>query len=179
MLPIYTDRLELRDFRPEDFDAVHAYASDPEVTRFVPWGPNTLEETQAFMDRVAAEAAASPRITYSLAIVHRADGTVLGTCGLYGRRVGLREYEIGYVLHRDWWGRGLVPEAVAALVPFGFGELKAHRIYAQIDPENAGSIRVVTLNGFRREAHFHKDCLVRGEWRDTLIYARLDEEWKG
>jgi RimJ/RimL family protein N-acetyltransferase len=176
MLPIQTDRLELRDFRPDDFDAVHAYASDPQVTRFVPWGPNTEEDTRIFMARVAAEAAASPRITYSLAIVHRADGALVGSCGLYGRRVDLREYEVGYVLHRDWWGRGIAPEAVAALLPFGFGELKAHRIYAQIDPGNHGSIRVVACNGFRLEGHHRKDCLVRGVWRDTLIYARLDEE---
>ena len=60
MLPIQTSRLELRDFRAKDFDAVHAYASDPLVTRFTSWGPNSEEETRAFLDSVTAEAAAIP-----------------------------------------------------------------------------------------------------------------------
>eukprot|EP01035_Chromulina_nebulosa_P013237 gene13237-17594_t len=48
--PIRTDRLLLRPFTQGDFDAVHAYANDKAVIRFMDWGPNTLEETQAALD---------------------------------------------------------------------------------------------------------------------------------
>lgn len=51
--------------------------------------------------------------------------------------------------------------------------MKAHRLYAQIDTENAASIALAEKLGFSREGHQRLDTLIRGEWRDTLIYARL------
>lgn len=50
-LPIETERLWLREFREDDFDSIHAYATDPEVVRYMPWGPNTLEVTREVLDR--------------------------------------------------------------------------------------------------------------------------------
>jgi RimJ/RimL family protein N-acetyltransferase len=50
-LPIETERLLLRDFREDDFDSIHAYATDPEVVRYMTWGPNTLEVTREVLDR--------------------------------------------------------------------------------------------------------------------------------
>ncbi|HKH44366.1 MAG TPA: GNAT family protein [Thermoanaerobaculia bacterium] len=73
---------------------------------------------------------------------------------------------------RDW-----ASEVVGALLAFGFGEMGAHRIYGQVDPENEGSSRVLTRAGFRLEGHLRKDVLKGGEWRDSLVYALLDEEW--
>ena len=177
-LPLQPPRMELRDFRAEDFAAVHAYASDPLVTRWTSWGPNSEAETRAFLDAVVGEPAEQPRTSYSLAIIDRATGTLFGGCGLYLRRGLYREYEMGYVLHRDWWGRGLASEAARALLAFGFGELRAHRIYAQVDPENEASGRVVARLGFRLEGHIRKDMLKHGVWRDSLVFGFLEEEWR-
>jgi RimJ/RimL family protein N-acetyltransferase len=168
--------MELRDFGAEDFAAVHAYASDPLVTRWTSWGPNSEAETRAFLDAVVGEPAAQPRTSYSLAMIDRATGTLFGGCGLYLRRAGYREYEMGYVLHRDWWGRGFASEAARALVAFGFGELGAHRIYAQVDPENEASGRLLTRIGFRLEGHIRKDMLKHGVWRDSLVFGLLEDE---
>lgn len=177
MLPIQTERLEIRDFLSEDFAAVHAYASDPLVTRYTSFGPNTEEETREFLVRAAAEAVERPRRAFQLAILHRESGDLVGTCGLFRRREAYREYEVGYVLHRAWWGRGIAPEAVRALVGRGFRELQAHRIIAHVDPENEASRRLLARLGFRLEGHHRKDALIRGEWRDTLVFALLEEEW--
>lgn len=179
MNPIRTPRLDLRDFLPEDFEAVHAYASDPVVTRFTSFGPNSEEETRAYLERMAAEAAEQPRRNFTPAIVDRETGRLIGACGLLSRREGFREYETGYVLHRDWWGRGLASEATRALLAFAFGELGAHRVYATVTPENQASCRVLAKLGFRLEGHQRKDMLKWGEWRDSLIFAMLAEEWPG
>jgi ribosomal-protein-alanine N-acetyltransferase len=176
-LPLLTPRLELRDFRPDDFAAAHAYASDPVVTRFTAFGPNTEEETRAFLDRAAQEIAVQPRENHSLAIVDRESGTLFGGCGLIGR--GERVHEIGYVLNRGWWGRGLATEVVGALLAFGFGDLAAHRIYARVDPQNTASTRVLAHHGFRLEGHLRKESLIRGQWVDSLLYALLEEEVQG
>ena len=67
-LPINTERLVLRDFRPEDVAAVHAYGSDPKVVRYMPWGPNTEAESQAFLARKLQDQLANPRTEFDLAI---------------------------------------------------------------------------------------------------------------
>ena len=67
-LPLRTPRLILRDFRDEDFDDIHAYGSDPEVCRYMPWGPNTLEDTAQALARMQAQARAWPRMELGLGI---------------------------------------------------------------------------------------------------------------
>lgn len=174
-IPLLTPRLELRDFRPDDFAAVHAYASDPEVTLYTLFGPNTEEQTRGFLELMAKEAAAEPRQNHNLAVTDRESGALFGGCGLIGR--GERVHEIGYVLNRGWWGRGFASEVVRALLGFGFGELAAHRIYARVAPENEASSRVLLKQGFRLEGHLRKECCVRGEWQDSRLYAILEEEF--
>jgi ribosomal-protein-alanine N-acetyltransferase len=63
-LPIKTTRLHLRDFRVEDWPAVHSYASAPEVVRFVEWGPNTEAESQNFVQRVLQLSQANPCVDF-------------------------------------------------------------------------------------------------------------------
>ncbi|MFW5866974.1 MAG: GNAT family N-acetyltransferase, partial [Armatimonadota bacterium] len=81
-LPLLTDRLELRDFHEGDVEAVHEWASDPEVVRFMGWGPNTRERTREFLQRKLAERTGDPRRTWDLAVVRRDTGRVIGSIGL-------------------------------------------------------------------------------------------------
>ena len=175
-LPLETERLRLRDFVAGDFDAVHAYASDPEVVRHMDWGPNDASETREFLRRVTAQQGEDPRQSWELAIVLRESGELVGGCGLMPRRLPFREWELGFVLRRDQWRCGIMSEAARAVVAFGFGEVGAHRIFARVDPENVGSIRVLERLGMRHEGTRVRDELVRGAWRDTHIYARLEDE---
>jgi len=178
-LPIVTSRLEIRDFVVDDFPAVHRYASDPEVTRFLSWGPNSEEETRAFLRRAQSHISEKPRRQFELGVLERESRELIGGCGLHGRRETFREYEIGYCLRRDRWSRGIASEAVRALSDFGFGGINAHRIYAQVFPDNTASSRLLERLGFRREGHLRRDAFVRGKWYDTLVYAMLEEEWQG
>ena len=177
-LPIRTARLELRDLVAEDFAGVHRYASDPEVTRYLAWGPNTEAETRAFLLRAKGHAEARPRRDFDLGVVDRSSGELIGGCGLHSRCEAYREYETGYCLRRDWWARGVGSETLAALVAFGFRSLRAHRIYAQVSPGNTASVRILERLRFRLEGHLRRDEFVRQEWHDTLIYALLEEEWQ-
>lgn len=63
--PIETERLILRDFLPEDGEQVQTYARDPEVVRYLDWGPNTPEETRAFIDRAIRSSRDQPRRAYN------------------------------------------------------------------------------------------------------------------
>jgi ribosomal-protein-alanine N-acetyltransferase len=177
------DRVRLREFVEEDFETTHVYGSDPEVVRYQAWGPNTPDDTREFIRRARDAAAETPRTTFELAVVEdgAGGGRHVGGCGLMGRRVHYREYEVGYCFARDAWGRGLASEALALLLGMAFdagGDVRANRIYACIDPLNRASRRVVEKAGFRLEGHQRRDTLLRGEWRDSLIYALLCDEFE-
>lgn len=173
---IETERLILRDFRLEDTEAVHAYGSDPEVTTYMPWGPNSPQDTAAFMARALERQATWPRLDLGLAIELKAEGGVVGSIALHLRDIPNATVELGYVLRRDLWGRGLVSEAAEALVALGFG-LGLHRIVAACDVRNVGSYRVMEKLGMRREGLLRQDRRLRGAWRDTYVYALLAEDW--
>ena len=176
-LPLRTERLLLRDYAADDFEAVHAYGADPEVVRFMAWGPNDEAATRDFLTRTIAATREAPRTSWELAVVLAETGELVGGCGLMPRRLPYREWELGYVLRRDLWGRGVVPEAARAVVDFGFRQIGAHRIFALIDPENGGSIRVAERLGLRLEGTWQRDAWIHHEWRDTRVYALLEEEW--
>ena len=177
MLPIVTARLEIRDFVPEDRPALHEYASDPRVTQYLWWGPFSETDTLQFLERTGRDAKARPRANFELAVVDRARGSVIGGCEFLSRRSIYQEYEIGYFFRPDAWGRGIATETVRALLDFGFRSIRAHRVYALVDPENTASRQLLARIGFRLEGHLWKDALIRGEWRDSLVYALLADEW--
>lgn len=167
----------LRDFRADDWRAVHAYARLPEVSVFVPWGPNSEEESRDYVQRSVALAAAVPRLAFNVAIELRKESRLVGGCNLQVESAAFRRAHIGYALHPDWWGRGLATQAAKLLVGLGFEELRLHRIEATCDNRNIASARVLRKLGMTLEGTRRRDVLVRGEWRDSLLFSMLEEEW--
>jgi RimJ/RimL family protein N-acetyltransferase len=175
--PIETNRLFLREFRDADEQAMHEYASDPEVVRLMIWGPNTLEATREHLLRALKEQEQWPRPSVGLAIELKSEGRVIGAIELRMKDEKNRTADIGYVLTRKYWGRGHMTEALRAILDAAFRRLKFHRVVATCDSRNHASYRVMEKVGMRREAHFRKDVLEKGEWRDSYLYAILAEEW--
>jgi RimJ/RimL family protein N-acetyltransferase len=173
-----TKRLLLRDFKEADWKAVHSYASDPEVVRYVDWGPNTVEETKSFIRRAIATQKEQPRRNYHFAIVLKTENRLIGACGIFVSNPDNREGWIGFVLNRHFWGQGYATEAAKALVIFGFKKLNLHRIFATCDPANIASARVLEKIGMQREGRLREHKWVKGKWRDSLLYALLNHEWK-
>lgn len=170
-----TERLVLREWTMDDFAAVHAYATDPAVVRYMSWGPNTDEDTRAFLRAAVASQGATPRTDYDLAVTLREAGTVLGGAGLTLKNS--RTAELGYVLGRSAWGHGYATEAARALVDFGFRELGLHRIYALCCPPNSASAHVMEKLGMRYEGCLRDNLFARGTFMDTLCFAILAPEW--
>ncbi len=173
MTQLETSRLILRPFRASDFEQVHAYASDPSVTQFQYWGPNSEKATREFLDRAQAWLDVPNPQNFEFAIVVRDEERVIGGCGVQVRRAAFRDYEIGWTLSRDYWRRGIGTEAARALIDFAIQQLDAHRLYALIGSENLASVMLAEKLGFRREGEQKSDSLVRGEWRDSFVYALL------
>lgn len=175
---IETKRLLLRDFKKTEWKVVHNYASDPEVVRYMDWGPNTEEETKSFLERAISRQKEQPRTCYDLAIVLKSQKVIIGGCGICVSNPKNREGWIGCVLHRDFWGKGYATETAMTLLHFGFERLNLHRIFATCDPNNLASAHVLEKVSMQREACLREHKWAKGKWRDSLLYAILDHEWK-
>jgi RimJ/RimL family protein N-acetyltransferase len=85
---------------------------------------------------------------------------------------------LGYCLHQDVWSMGYGTEAARAQLEFAFQQLGLHRVWAGTDPDNAASARILEKLGMTREGHLRENVQVRSEWRDTIVFAILEREWR-
>jgi RimJ/RimL family protein N-acetyltransferase len=176
---IRTARLELRPLTPGDRDALLAYRSDPETCRFLPFPPQTAEDVDRYLaTRGGSRVLRGPDGSVSFAVTLGDGGPLVGDLIVFVRSRVDECLEIGWVLAPEHRGSGYATEAVAALLPFAFDDVQAHRVVARMDPENAASARVAARIGMRREALLVEDERVKGEWRDTLFFAVLEREWR-
>ncbi len=175
-MEIHTQRLILREFNPTDLEAVHEYASDPIVVRYMPFGPNTLEDSKNFLDRAITKQGKDPRTDLDIAIMLKSSNRLIGGCRL--NKVSKIEGHIGYILNRKHWGNGYATEAAKALTRYGFNELDLHRVYATCDPENVASRRVLEKVGMTLEGRLRENVICHGEYRDSLLLAILRQEWE-
>lgn len=167
--------VELRPLTLDDWPAVHAWASRPEACRFQTWGPNTEEQTRAFVAEAVADAALEqpPRLLFAYLV----DGEVLGNGALIFHSRAQRQGEISYIVHPDHWGRGIATAGGRELLRRGFEEHGLHRIRATCDPRNAGSAAVLKKLGMRYEGRMRHTQYIRDGWRDSELFSILEDEW--
>lgn len=171
-----TDRLILRKMRLEDAEAMFAYASDPEVTRYVIWATHrTIEDSRAFLELTVSSYASGEGLDWG--IVYKGDEKFIGTCGFVGHSPEHARAEIGYVLSRRYWGRGLAPEAVRALIRFGFERMDLNRIEARCIAGNTASARVLEKAGMTYEGTLREREKIQGELRNMKMYSILRREY--
>jgi RimJ/RimL family protein N-acetyltransferase len=143
-----TARLLLRPFTTADFDDLYSLYSDPEVMRYIGAGVRTREETEQGMVRTADHWS---RIGLGMwAVFEKDTGRFVGRCGLQPL-AETPEIEVGYALHREFWGRGYATEGALAALRFGFETAGLNRIVAIARPENTGSRHVMEKAGMTYE----------------------------
>ena len=174
---IETHRLCMRSFREEDWQAVHAYSTDPEVLRYIPAELPSEEDTRdAIHSWMNGQNDNPPH--YDFAVTVPPDDFVIGWCCI---KISSRNKQVGelmYVFNRNFWRKGYAMEAAQAIVIFGFSELKLHRIFATCRPENIGSWRIMEKLGMQREGLLRENTWIRGSWYNSYLYAIIDYEWE-
>ena len=176
-IPIHTSRLILRDFYPEDWLEVHRYAGDPEVVKFMNWGPNSEADTKAFIAQAIAQSLERPRRCYHLAVALKATGQVIGGATLRMLDLEPDAGELGYTLHPQAWGQGFATELARALIEYGFTELQLRRIWATCRPDNIASFKVLRKLGLHFEEYLQHEKIIRGHWVDSLLCGLSQEAW--
>lgn len=175
---IITNRLILRPFKKDDFSDVHQYSTDEEVCRFMPWGPNSYNDTKKFIARaIRGRKKSDNDFVGEHAIILKENNELLGGCGLYIESKRDKEYMIGYCLKKSAWGKGFATELSQALCFVAFKHLDAHRVIATCDCENYRSYHVMEKIGMQREGCFKERCRIKEEWRDEYLYAILKDNW--
>jgi len=166
-----TRRLVLRGWEPADATAIFSYASDPEVARYVSWERHVSpRDAQTFLDRQVAAAYEREELDYAIAERH-APERAIGGIGLRWRWRDDLVMELGYVLARRHWGKGLMPEAGRELIDHAFSTTPVERIFAPIFTENVKSWRAAAKMGLRLEGVLRSSLKLRGRRWDQAIYA--------
>lgn len=142
-----TDRLFIRQLRPDDLDEFWAVCGDPEVMRHVGDGrPLTREQTQAWIEKSQEN---YRKYGFGcMAVVAREGGRLVGYCGLVSP-TGDGAAELVYAFRKQCRGKGLASEAAGAMLEFGLRRCGLKRIVATIDPDNRASVRVACKLGMR------------------------------
>lgn len=166
-------RVILRWLTADDVDALHEIFSDPEVARYLAIPrQRSRAETERFLATI--HEGYRTGTLYQWGVEHA--GRIVGTCTLGGIDWENRRAEIGFVLGRASWSRGLMADALAALIPHAFGEMGLHRLEADVDPRNSASLRLLERLGFQREGYLRERYFKDGEIQDSVILGLLRQD---
>jgi ribosomal-protein-alanine N-acetyltransferase len=170
-----TPRLLLRRITEEDTDRLLLLRSDPEVMRYLDRAPaKSKEEVLALIRKIQGSLTLNEGITWGIAL--KDNPALIGTIGFW--RIIPERYraEIGYLLDPAFQGKGLMQEAMEAVIRHGFVTLKLHSVEADVNPENAASIRLLEKNNFVKEAYFKEYHYYNGKFLDTVIYTLFSRQ---
>ena len=173
---IETERLVLRGREPSDVEAIFRFASDPEVTQYMAWPRSqTVADVWDFLDGLTAHNYEQEELDYGLAL-RSAPDVLIGGVGLYWHPREHQVMELGYVLAKEHWGNGYLPEAARALLRHAFRTTKVQRVHAPIFAENVKSRRAAQKIGLQLEGVLRSSVEFNGVRRDEAIYAVIRGE---
>lgn len=165
MTRLVTERLVLRKARIADLEDLHAVYSDPLVMRYWSSPPHSdIVVTQRHLERLIASS--EPVVSYF--VVERA-GHAIGCAGVH------MGDEVGFLLRSDHWQQGLMSEALRALIPYFFDELRYPQLTADADPMNAASVATLLSAGFVKTGEAKKTFRVDGVWSDSVYFTLKPE----
>ena len=170
MKEIITERLDFREFRESDYDDLFEYLSQLENDEFEGYPGITNENGREHLQyRVGSEE--------FYAIELKESGKVIGNI-YYGNR-DFAAKEVGYIINKKYQKKGYASEALSAVIERAF-EAGVHRIFAECDPRNICSWKLLEKVGLEREAHFKQNIFFERDengnpkWKDTFVYAMVN-----
>lgn len=170
---LHTERLVLRRGNEQDAPEMYFLRSDPQVLTYIDREPEqSLETTIAFLKIIDDNITQNNAISWSITI--RGTDKMIGVISLW--RIIKEHYraEIGYVLHPDYQKKGIMHEAMVAVLNYGFSVLGLHSIEANINPANEASRKLLEKNNFIKEAHFRENYYFNGRFFDSAIYCLIN-----
>ncbi len=174
MKTLETSRLLLRKWQESDLEDFYEYAKNPVIGPMAGWKPHgSLTESREILNTFIEKEEV-------WAVVYKKNWKVIGSIGLHNdsKRDVANVKMVGYVLSQDYWGLGLIPEAVKGVLRFAFEELGVDLISVYHYPFNHQSRRVIEKCGFNYEGIVRMASQIfNGQVYDDVCYSMLKEEW--
>lgn len=174
---LQTSRLVLRQLEAGDSAAFFKLRSDPVAMRYVDRPlARSEDEIRHLMEQITQNFQNNAAVLW--VISQKEDPAFIGNISFW--RIEKENYrtEIGYMLLPEFQGKGLMSEAIRAVLAYGFDTLRFHSVEANVNPENTASIKLLEKAGFVREALFRENYHFNGKFLDSAIYSLLAKNFQ-
>jgi [ribosomal protein S5]-alanine N-acetyltransferase len=170
-----TERLTFRQLFAEDDEEIFKLRSDERVNKFLTRNQyKTLQEAGAFINKINRGISNNEWIYWAIAFKNQPK--LIGTICLWNIQPENYRAEIGYELHPDLWGKGVMKEAIPKIIGYGFSVMGLHSLEADIHPDNLQSVKHLEKNGFVKEGHFKESTYFCGRFVDRIVYSLLNSK---
>ena len=168
---LITERLFLRKITLEDAEEIFFLRSNEIILQFINKEPAaTIKDAEDFIKRINNDTDAGEAIMWAIAL-KKDPGKLIGTICYWRLQKENYRAEIGYILHPLFWKKGIMKEAILAIIEYGLEEMQLHSIEARINPANIASANILKSTGFVQEAYFKEDFFFRHKFFDTAVYS--------
>ena len=167
-----TGRLVLRQIDNGDADEMFYLRSDEQIMKYICRPrPKHMDDILQLIQKIRNMIASNEGIGWAMTL--KDDNKLIGHISLH---VLIKEHyraEVGYMMHPGHYGKGIMDEALKAVLDYGFNTIGLHSIEANVSPDNTASRKLLERNEFKQEAHFKENFYWEGEFLDSIIYSRL------
>jgi [ribosomal protein S5]-alanine N-acetyltransferase len=172
---IGTGRLTLRQVQQSDVNGIFFLRSDKNVLKYLDREPAaTIEEAALWIQKINDLEKNNNAVTWAITL--KPDLTLIGTICFWNITKEHYRAEIGYALNPDHQSKGIMQEAMTAVLDYGFKIMKLHSIEANVNPNNLSSIKLLERNNFIREGYFKENYFFNGKFSDSAIYSLISPE---
>jgi len=175
-LELETERLIIRKLDLSYAQAMQALRSQDKVVAYLDSDPHsTVEHSKNFIKKNLEMYASKKGIFWAL--IDKSTERFIGDFAFWNIDTKNHRSEIGYTLSPEYWGKGIMKEAMFTLFNFGFKDLNLHSFEANINPENKNSRGILLRVGFKKEAYFEENYFYNGDFLDSEIYSLLQRNF--
>jgi len=168
-----TRDLHLRRVCLSDAENLFKMLSDPESMKY--WSSPPVADVSDALNVLREDVESDDQgNSICWAVTLTGQDKMIGKCILFQFSPANHRAEIGFILNRDYWRRGLMLQALETVIRFAFTTLDLHRIEADVDPDNAGSLGILQKLGFEREGLFKDRWSLNGAWVDSVMLGLIN-----
>jgi len=168
-----TERLLLRQVVMNDAPGIFFLRSDQTILQFLGKEPAaSLKDAEDFIETITNNIENNDSILWAICLKGDPSKAIGSICFWNMVKEHYRS-EIGYVLDPAHWRKGIMKEAILAVLDYGFIKMGLHSVEARLSPANIASVAVLESTGFIKEAYFKEDFFHKGKFKDTVVYSRL------
>ncbi|MED1205766.1 GNAT family N-acetyltransferase [Heyndrickxia acidicola] len=166
-----TERLMLRKIRTDDMEDMFEYCSMEDVAAYVNWHAHqSIEDTKVFLNHIVEQK------TVFFGIEYKENHKLIGTINFVSWNQKHQKAEIAYILSKLYWRKGIITEAIKAIIQFGFTTMNLERIEARCIEDNLGSEGVMKKAGMFYEGTLRNSMFTKGKYRNLKLYSILKDE---